>query len=139
MEQTETYRLKLEKLSKAFSSFSQSLEVEFSGKSDIEIDVLRNGQVQKFETCIELVWKMIKTYLYDYHGIECYSPKSCLKAFYQNSSLSEQDYESVMDMIVCRNAVAHIYEEEEFEAIYQKLTMFTPVINRCLTILDAAL
>ncbi len=138
MEQTETYRLKLEKLSKAFAGFSKSLGVKFSGKSDLEIDVLKNGQVQKFETCIELLWKMIKTYLYDFHGLECYSPKSCLKVFYQNSSLSEKEYESIMDMIVCRNALAHIYEEAEFEAIYQKLTMFEPVINRCLTIFGTA-
>ena len=136
MEPTETYRLKIEKLLKAYSGFFESLQVEFKGKSDLEIDVLKNGQIQKFEYCIELLWKSIKTWLNEYHGLECYSPKSCIKLFYQNSSLSQDDYETVMDMIQCRNLLSHIYEEAEFDTIYQKLTMFTSVIKNCLTIIS---
>ena len=136
MEQTETYQLKLKKLLKAHSGFCESLQVEFKDKTELEIDVLKNGQIKKFEYCIELLWKTIKPYLYEYHGLECYSPKSCVKAFFQNTLLTEDDYETVMDMINCRNLLAHIYEEAEFDAIYQKLTLFASVINNCLTLLS---
>lgn len=136
MEQTGTYRYKLETLTKAISGFREALEFDFTGKSDLEIDILKNGQIQKFEYCVELLWKTIKIFLFEIHGLDCYSPKSCVKLFFQTTTLSENDYEKVMEMLTCRNKLSHIfYEKSEFEAIHQKLFRYVPVFKHCLTLL----
>lgn len=132
MEQAETYRLKLDRLRNALSGFENALQINFREKSELEIDLLKNGQIQKFEYCIELFWKTVKSFLLVHHGLECFSPKSCIKNFFQATDLSEHDYEMVMEMISQRNKLSYIYEQSEFEMIHRNLTGYLPVLKKCL-------
>lgn len=136
MEQAGTYKYKLEKLKKALEGFDNALNINLNGKTEVEKDIIKNGQVQKFEYCIELLWKTAKFYLFDIHGIECNSPKSCIKLFYQNSDISDDDYEALISMINSRNEISHIYDEQAFDNIYNKLPMFFEVMKTCLNLLE---
>ncbi len=49
-------------LSTASLSFQQSLTIDLTRYSEFEADVIKNGQIQKFEYTIELLWKTLKKY-----------------------------------------------------------------------------
>ncbi len=96
------------------------------------MDLIRNGQIQKFEYTLESFWKLTKAYLYDIHGVDCSSPKSCIKALFQNTEMSESDYEILIYMVNCRNSLSHIYDEGTFKDIYEELQNFVVVFKRVL-------
>lgn len=121
MESTAYYRNKLKNLQQAISSFCEIVAVDLSKKNAFECDVYKNAAVQKFEYTIELYWKVAKLFLFIYKGIDESSPKGVLKAFYQESQLSEENYESLLKMILHRNLLSHIYDSKQFEEIYAHL------------------
>lgn len=60
MEEMLTY--KREQLNSAVMDFSHSLSIDLTLLSEDVADAVRNGQVQKFEFTIELLWKVIKIF-----------------------------------------------------------------------------
>ena len=56
------------------------------------IDGLENGKAQKFQYCLELCWKAIKSALKEREGIDEASPKKAIKAWYLTGHLSEDSY-----------------------------------------------
>ena len=81
-------------------------------------DLDKDGVIQRFEFTIELLWKALKTML-AYQGIECYSPRSCIKEAYK-SYLIEDD-EIILDMLEDRNRSSHIYSETTSEEIFERI------------------
>ena len=81
-------------------------------------DLDKDGVIQRFEFTIELLWKALKTVL-AYQGIECYSPRSCIKEAYK-SYLIEDD-EIILDMLEDRNRSSHIYSETTSEEIFERI------------------
>jgi len=63
--------LKIETFKQALLRLQEAVEI---AKDDLDKD----GALQRFEFCIELLWKSLKAAL-SYQGIECYSPRSCIK------------------------------------------------------------
>ena len=136
MDKAPTYQYRLKTLNEAVKSFQNSLEIDLSHKDDIEADVIKNGQALKFSYSIELLWKVIKTFLNEVHGIECNSPKSCIKFFFQNSELSEVDYQGLIGMINQRNELSHIYNQNAFEKIHKSLPSNLKIIKKCARIIE---
>lgn len=121
MEQTCGYQYRLEKLSKAIRGLETALRQGEEKVSDDLLDTIHSGQVQKFEVCVELLWKTLKAYLSDVKGLEEKSPKSVLKAFYRESSIPEDLYESIVQALNERNFYSHVYDEVQFETLRQRL------------------
>ena len=71
----------------AVQNFRESLEIDFTGLSAAVIDCVKSGRLQKFEFCVELLWKTIKLYIYKINGIDTKSPKTAVKEFY-NTDIS---------------------------------------------------
>ena len=46
----------------AISSFERSLDIDLKKFTEFEVDIIRNGQIQKFEYTIELLWKTLKKF-----------------------------------------------------------------------------
>ena len=136
MDEAFSYQVRLNTLVQALDGFDKSLKIDLSEKNDIEADAIKNGQALKFGYTMELLWKVIKTFIYEVHGIECNSPKSCIKSFFQNSSLSEDDYRKLIEMVNQRNELAHIYEERAFEKIWKDLPSNLETIRKCLREFD---
>ncbi len=82
MEQTRKFEHRLNSLKKAISTFNVSLGVDLSRYEGIELDTFKSGQIQKFEVCVELFWKTMKSFLFEIHGINAVSPKMTLKELY---------------------------------------------------------
>jgi nucleotidyltransferase substrate binding protein (TIGR01987 family) len=131
-----TYQFRLKALVLALESFGKSLEIDLSSRDETEADAIKNGQALKFGYSMELFWKVLKSFMYEVHGIECNSPKSCIKSFFQNSPLSEDDYQRLIEMVNHRNELAHIYDELTFEMIWKALPSNLEIMLRCLQLFD---
>ena len=130
MEQTRKYENKLISLQKALNTFEKSMMIDKAPFSDIERDTIKSGQVQKFEVSVELFWKIIKKILYEIHGIEAVSPKMVIKQLYSTKYINEKDYENLIEMINDRNRMSHVYNEDQFNAIYGRLQEYLQLMQK---------
>ena len=94
-------RLKIltEQFSAALEDFKISLEIEVSRFEATVGDVIKNGQVQKFEFTIELLWKMLKVFLYEKHGIDAGSPKQAIRTYFELGFCEYQDAETMLEAV----------------------------------------
>lgn len=137
MVKTLTYKYKLKTLNQALEGFEKSLAIDLAGKGETEADTIRNGQVLKFGYSVLLLWKAIKAFLWEEHGVECNSPKSCMKSFFVNTTLSEDDSTMLLGMIDQRNELAHIYDQETFEEIWNSLGPNLELMKKAAVIMAA--
>ena len=135
MEQSPKFKYKLEVYEKALKGFDTSLNIDFKLLSEEIIDAIINGRLQKFEYCTELTWKIIKNYLYVYHNIDAKSPRDSIKEFFLIGAVDESSYELLLNILDDRNKLSHIYKEEFFTEIHNKLKNYYVIMNRVLTIL----
>ena len=103
--------IKIDNFEKGLNRLKDAVE---RAKDDLDKD----GVIQRFEFTIELLWKALKTVL-GYQGIECYSPRSCIKEAYK-AYLIEDD-EIILDMLEDRNRSSHIYSETTSEEIFERI------------------
>ncbi len=62
-------------LGKAIESFKNALNIKMLFDNDVVNDLFVNGQIQKFEYNIELLWKTLKLYFLEGRGITMLYPK----------------------------------------------------------------
>ena len=130
MESDYTLTVRLTDFNSALISFEQSLQLNLTKYKGVELDTLKNGQIQKFEYCEELCWKTIKVFLNIVHGVDTVSPKSAIKEFYRVNLIDEQEYELLNQMLDDRNRLSHIYNELIFEDIYSKLNEYLVLMQK---------
>ena len=81
-------------------------------------DLDKDGVIQRFEFTVELLWKVLKAIL-AYQGIECYSPRNCIKEAYKTYLID--DDEIILDMLEDRNKSSHVYSETISEEIFERI------------------
>ncbi len=128
MEQSEKYSYKLNSFKKSVSGFVSSLNIDLESFSAEVADVLKNGQIQKFEICVELTWKILKLYLDQSHGLDVRSPKETIKEVFLIQLVDESEYELLLDMLKDRNRLSHEYKQEYFEEIIQRLASYRDLL-----------
>ena len=82
-----------------------------------ENDIVIDGTLHRFEFTFELAWKTIKDYL-EYTGIVdgVGSPREIIKTAYANGII--EDGENWIKMMLARNSLSHLYDEEKSREIY---------------------
>ncbi len=130
MERSKIFVERLSDFSKSLTSLAEALKLDLSKFNEIELDLVKNGQIQKLEYSIELCWKLIKTFLIEQHGIETVSPKSAIKEFFGVNLLDEEEYELLIQMIDDRNRLSHIYNELFFNEIYSRLVNYLNLMEK---------
>lgn len=130
MEPADTLAARLTDFLSSLNTFEQSLQLKMAKYQGVELDTIKNGQIQKLEYCIELCWKTIKVFLNTIHGVDAVSPKSTIKEFYRVSLVNEKEYELLNEMLDDRNRLSHIYNELFFEDIYLKLNDYLVVMKK---------
>ncbi len=130
MERSKIFLERLSDFSKSVTSLAEALKLDLSRFNEIELDIVKNGQVQKFEYSIELCWKIIKAFLSEQHGIETVSPKSAIKEFFGVNLVDEGEYELLIQMIDDRNRLSHIYNELFFNEIYSRLVNYLNLMEK---------
>ncbi len=83
-----------------------------------EDDLDKDGVIQRFEFTVELLWKALRSIL-AYHGIDCYSPRSCIKESFKSRLID--DDEIILDILEDRNRSSHIYSEKTSEEIFERI------------------
>ena len=129
MEQTKEIELKISTFKQALDTLGNSLDIQLSLFNGIVLDTVKSGQVQKFEYCVELCWKTVRSFLYYIHGIESVSPKSSIKELFLTKYIDEKQYELLIEMINDRNRLSHIYKEKYFETIYKRIPNYLKTMN----------
>ena len=82
-----------------------------------ETDLTRDAAIQRVELCFELVWKVIQERART-EGLNCRSPKGCLKLAYKNGWVGEED--GWLAMLEDRNRTAHTYDETLAKDVYRR-------------------
>ena len=136
MEQSKKFSYKLAAFRKSVSGFVSALDIDLRQFNPEITDVIKNGQIQKFEICAELTWKVLKFYLDQFHGIDAKSPKETIKEVYLIELINEAEYELLLDMLKDRNRLCHEYRKEYFEEIIQRLIIYRDLLVEILSRID---
>jgi len=64
-----------------------------------------------------------------HEGIECRSPRSCIKEGYQQGTIRDGDGQ--IAMLEDRNRTSHLYDEQEAQAVYRA------IVGRHVALFDA--
>lgn len=81
---------------------------------DITLEVYRDSIVKKYETLEELTWKLLSK-IFKADGLEINSPRGCYKQAFKEGLI--EDMIVWNDILLARNSTAHIYDEDDYEAI----------------------
>ncbi len=120
MDLKEKYAQQLIALENALGDFKKALGADMGKYDDLEQNWIKNAQVQKFEFCIELLWKTAKSY-FEMEGETLLTPKQNIKALFLQNIVGEEQYLELMNCIESRNLLSHIYKTETFELIANEL------------------
>ena len=93
---------------------------------------LRDSLIQRFEFTVDLFWKYIKKILELQlkEPSELNSPRSVIESACKSKIISEKDAEKIIEMIKCRNKIAHIYLEEISDVISAQVPGYFEVIKK---------
>jgi len=71
-------------------------------------------------------------------GIECYSPRSCIKEAFKQGFI--EDDEIFLDMLEDRNRSSHIYEEKTAKEIFERIKeVYTKTLEKTIENLEEKL
>ena len=84
-----------------------------------ENQLIQAGCIQYFVFCFELAWKSVKA-VAKQEGLECHSPKTCLKVAHQNGWVEEEPL--WLEMLASRNRMSYTCDSGTALNIYHRLT-----------------
>jgi len=99
------------------------------GKREDDYYFFRDSAIQRFEFTVEIFWKTIKVFLKEREGIDCRTPKACIRGFFSAGHINEEDAILLLEMIDDRNLTSHTYKEEIAEAIFSRLYRYIEKLN----------
>lgn len=115
-------------LEKAIIDFKKSLDADMNKYDDLEQNWIKNAQIQKFEFCIELLWKTTKTY-FEIQGEYFLTPKQNIKELFLHKLVDEGLYLNLMACIDDRNKLSHIYKLEMFDQMANNIPLHYSAIE----------
>ena len=81
----------------------------------------RDGLIQRFEFCFEILWKCGKDYLRDVEGLDAASPKKVIRMSREVGLLTDEETERALNMANDRNQTAHMYDEQMAIALVERI------------------
>lgn len=106
------------RLEYSLEQFKKALDRLREGVDAASDELDKDGVIQRFEFCFELLWKTLKVFLED-RGLEARSPKDSLKAAFGQGWITDED--AFLDMLEDRNKTSHIYSREESDRIFDRI------------------
>jgi len=126
---------KLSDLEAALSNFSDALTLEPALFPELVADSIKSGQIQKFEFTVELLWKTVQLFLFEFDGVDVVTPKSVAKEFVEAGYCDYGMYELFIRAINDRNQLSHIYRQEMAETIRLRLPEYVQVIEQIVSVM----
>ena len=108
------YEQRLQDFENAFMKLKEGTQKE--NPDDLEID----GVLQRFEFTFELAWKTLKDYM-EYQGFsnKIGSPREIIQQAFKHGII--EDGETWIKMMLSRNALSHLYDENTSRKIYEEI------------------
>ena len=99
-------------MTKRFTTAAQALQKlqEAVTKENLS-EMERDGMIQRFEFCFEILWKCGKDYLKDVEGLEAASPKTVIRLLREIKMFTDEETVLALKMADDRNLTAHTYDE----------------------------
>jgi nucleotidyltransferase substrate binding protein (TIGR01987 family) len=108
-------------MQRALAGLSAAVALDTSGYPELVRDVIDSGRIQKFEYCVELFWKHLRSVLLA-EGIDIpNSPRAAVKAGLDRGFVTESEYQPALDLIADRNTCSHVYRRALIEGILARL------------------
>jgi len=123
---------RIEDFEKSLKRLEEAINKTFSNLTNEDYPFFRDSAIQRFEFTVEIMWKSIKEYLLKKEGIECVSPKNCLREFFEVFNVDEIKAKKFLRMIDDRNLSSHTYHEEVAEDIFMNLKDYEELMKEVL-------
>ena len=120
---------KLKDFESALLRLSESLEKTKAYAKKEEYTFFRDSTIQRFEFTLEIAWKSIKQFLLEHDGIECRSPKACMREFFATGYLDEEQVSLLLQMIDDRNLATHTYHESLADDIFSHIEVYLVLLQ----------
>ena len=120
---------KLADFANALSRLEESYHRSIDLKETEEFSFYRDSTIQRFEFTLEIAWKSIKTFLLEIEGVECRSPKSCIREFFATAHLDENHIQTMLQMIDDRNLATHTYHESLADEIFKSIQNYINIFH----------
>lgn len=92
---------------------------ESLGKIDeITEEVYRDSIIKKYEMLEDLTWKLLSK-IFKSFGLEINNPRGCYKQAFKEGLIEDIDIWN--NILLSRNTTAHLYSEEDYEAIKKNI------------------
>ena len=124
---TDKYNRNLKSFEKALLQLGDALE-------ESESPIVRDACLQRFEFSYELLWKTLKIFLEEIHGVRAVSPRQVFKEAFALSIIDEEL--TFVEMIESRNTLSHTYNEEQATKIYVKCADYLKAMKNVLAQLN---
>jgi len=118
---SDKYSRNIENLGKALAQFSKAL-------AEPESAIVRDASIQRFEFTYELLWKTVKSFLEDFHGVRAVSPRQVFKEAFAIDIIDNEDI--FLAMLESRNALAHTYSEKQARDICEKCPQYLTAMEQ---------
>lgn len=116
-----------DKLERSLIYFQKAMDRFTEVMQEPESSIVMDATLQRFEFTYELMWKTLKIFLEDIHGIRTVSPRQVFKEAYSLSIIEQEDI--FLEMIKSRNLLSHTYNEEQASDIYKKCPSYVPAMK----------
>jgi nucleotidyltransferase substrate binding protein (TIGR01987 family) len=126
-----------DKLERSLIYFQKAMDRFKEVMQEPESSIVMDATIQRFEFTYELMWKTLKIFLEDIHGIRTVSPRQVFKEAY-SLSIVEQE-EIFLEMIKSRNLLSHTYNEEQASDIYKKCPSYVTAMIDVYTKISAGM
>jgi len=114
----EKFRRTLSKFERAVKKFEEATNFlkDFNLSEELIIEIT----TKRFEYTFESMWKVVKEFL-RIRGLECNSPRSCFRELLKEGVVPLEFEEILFRMIVLRNFLVHVYDENQAKEIYKEI------------------
>ena len=117
---SERYRKSLENYENAAKQLAKAL-------NEPESEFIRDASIQRFKFTYKFLWKTIKVFLEETHGVQTVSPRQVFKEAFALELIDNEDV--FLEMIEARNLLSHTNNENQAGTIYRKLPSFLESFN----------
>ena len=110
----------MKRFEQRFEDYSKALNRLKEAIKEEPTEIVIDGTIQRYEFTFELSWKMVKDYL-EYNGVieNTGSPREIIKQAFQSNII--ENGEVWIQMMLDRNSLSHLYDEEKSREIYTNI------------------
>ncbi len=104
-----------------YSKALKQLESAVNKYADTEIDIIKEGIVQRFEFTHELAWKLMQDILQEEGFTDIIGSRTATKTAFNRNLINDGD--TWLEMIKSRNITVHTYDEKTLSQEFKKIVV----------------